>query len=287
MTVADMNGDGITDIITTSDTDNMVNVLLGSGDGTFRPKVSYTSGVGQREVVAGDFNGDGLSDIATVSFTDKSLNVFLNNGDGTLAAKTSYADGNDSQGLAVADVNGDGKTDIVVSSNLDNNVNVFLGNGDGTFQGKVSYAGGNGPRQVAAADVNGDGVVDLVTASRNDSNADVLLGNSLHGVSALQPFTLTTRDGAKSAMTYFDQVQTRLSTQRSQIGAFQSRAEYVTHVLGASVEATKQAEGRIRDADMAEEVANGTRERILQEMGATVLQHAINDPQLLLQLLHE
>src|SRR5262249_17073642 len=39
-----------------------VSVLLGNGDGTFRPQVTYAVGTGPGAIAAGDFNGDGRID---------------------------------------------------------------------------------------------------------------------------------------------------------------------------------------------------------------------------------
>src|SRR5262249_6343208 len=56
----DFNGDGRADLAVTDFLSDQVTVLLGDGDGAFRPAGSF--GVGRRPAaaVAGDFNGDGL-----------------------------------------------------------------------------------------------------------------------------------------------------------------------------------------------------------------------------------
>src|SRR3954452_13701116 len=52
----DFNGDGISDLASTSSSDQRVAVALGVGDGTFRPPVA-TAFTG-RVLAAADFNGD-------------------------------------------------------------------------------------------------------------------------------------------------------------------------------------------------------------------------------------
>ena len=44
-----------------------MSVLLGNGDGTFQPQVTYTVGSGPDAIVAGDFTGDGRLDLAVAN----------------------------------------------------------------------------------------------------------------------------------------------------------------------------------------------------------------------------
>ena len=46
---------------------NDVSVLLGNGDGTFQPQVTYAVGSYPDAIVAGDFNGDGRTDLAVAN----------------------------------------------------------------------------------------------------------------------------------------------------------------------------------------------------------------------------
>ena len=47
-----------------------MSVLLGNGDGTFQPQVTYAVGSGPDAIVAGDFNGDGRTDLAVANYGD-------------------------------------------------------------------------------------------------------------------------------------------------------------------------------------------------------------------------
>jgi hypothetical protein len=42
-------------------------VLLGNGDGTFQPVVTYPVGVNPRYIAIGDFTGSGIPDIVTAN----------------------------------------------------------------------------------------------------------------------------------------------------------------------------------------------------------------------------
>jgi hypothetical protein len=195
--VADVNGDGKPDLVVANGNedngDGSVGVLLGNGDGTFKPVVTYDSGAALADfVVIADVNGDGKPDLVVANAgrdngADGSVGVLLGNGDGTFRPAVTYDSGGQGPvSVAVADVNLDGKLDVLVANGClgisncaSGTVGVLLGNGDGTFQPVVTYDdGGLLTAAVAAADVNGDGKPDMLVANRDpNSPVGVRLGN--------------------------------------------------------------------------------------------------------------
>jgi hypothetical protein len=201
---ADLNGDGKLDVVLASQcatnncSNGVVSVLLGNGDGTYQPPVSYTTAQETESLALGDVNGDGKLDILAVSYCNGGcssgvVNVLLGNGDGTFQAAVAYNTGAAySNYLSVGDANGDGKLDLLVASQCSNTgscsngaLSVLLGNGDGTFQTAVAYnSGAEGTDGIASADFNGDGKLDVAIASQcpNNNNCpngivSLLLGN--------------------------------------------------------------------------------------------------------------
>ena len=93
--VADFNGDGIPDIAAGDYDGNTVSILLGNGDGTFRPHVEYATGTGPWALTAGDFNNDGRLDLASVNNTGNTVSILLGNSDGTFQPRADIATDSD------------------------------------------------------------------------------------------------------------------------------------------------------------------------------------------------
>jgi hypothetical protein len=176
VTVADLNGDGIPDLIYADYVTANVAVRLGKGDGTFGPERTYPAGKGAHEAVVADVNGDGKPDLVCVNAVGDSVSVLLGNGDGTFQPQKAYPVGLNPYTIAVADFNGDGKPDVVTSDRGGNTVSVLLGNGDGSFAPEETFPTGKTPRELAVGDLNGDGQVDIVTSNLGDNTASILLG---------------------------------------------------------------------------------------------------------------
>lgn len=172
----DFNGDGFLDVVVENYNSNSVSILLGNGDGTFQPQVTYAVGSLPERVLVADFNADGALDLVVANTGSGTVSVLLGNGDGTFQSQVTYGAGSP-VGLGVMDVNHDGIPDIVASAYYNNVVTVLLGRGDGTFRSGVTYATGSTPQTLAEGDFNGDGNVDLAVGNLGGNNVGILLGN--------------------------------------------------------------------------------------------------------------
>jgi hypothetical protein len=179
LATGDFNGDGHADLAVTNEpsaigTAGTVAVLLGKGDGTFSPAVSYTVGEFPGTIVAADFNGDGKLDLAALdsqvgfgSYVNK-VWVLLGRGDGTFQPAVSTATGTGSGYLAFTDLNHDGNMDLVIADEFASAVAIMFGDGNGAFQPATEYVMAAQPVSIAVLPL-GDGNTSLFT-SDNISN---------------------------------------------------------------------------------------------------------------------
>jgi flagellin len=106
----------------------------------------------------------------------------------------------------------------------------------------------------------------------------------------LSGITASSVDGADSvnalaSLGAIDATIQSISTQRSSLGAAMNRLEVVTHNIQTMRLNLSAANSRIRDTDVAEEMANLSKYQILSQAGVSVLAQANQLPQLALNLL--
>ena len=134
----------------------------------------------------------------------------------------------------------------------------------GTGEGLTFQIGANGTKD------------QRVTLNIDDMGSDAL------GIANID---VSTVEGANSAIDTVDTAIKKVSLQRAAIGALQNRLEHTVNSLTTAKENLTDAESRIRDADMAEEMINYTKFNILFQAAQAMLSQAMQQPQGLLQLL--
>ncbi len=90
---------------------------------------------------------------------------------------------------------------------------------------------------------------------------------------------------AQGGLEKLDNAIVQVNELRAKIGSTQNRLQTTINSQGIYAENLMNAKSRIRDADMAAETTNLTRETILRQAGVAVLQAANENPKLALQLL--
>jgi hypothetical protein len=180
---ADVNKDGLPDLLITGPGSENSQVFLNNGDGTFKAGQTILENEPYSVLLDGrlaDVNGDGCPD---AEIADVATFVWVALGDctGNFAAPKPVQMGDSNAAVRVVDVNGDGNPDIVTSSlpAIDptlgfvagNTLSVAFGDGKGNFTTGRNYVGTSQSYSIGVADFNGDGKPDFVTAN-NDRHGD-------------------------------------------------------------------------------------------------------------------
>jgi len=97
--------------------------------------------------------------------------------------------------------------------------------------------------------------------------------------------SLEEADGANRSIGVLDEALKRVNKQRADLGAYQNRLEHAIKGIDIGAENLQAAESRIRDTDMAREMVEYTKNRILIQAGGAMLAQANQRTQTVLQLL--
>jgi hypothetical protein len=178
--VADLNRDGLPDLVTTNPFDGTIRAVLHDRTTWFNSTASvYDPGYPTDDVALGDFNQDGRQDIATRNPVGNVVSVYYQNPTGALFVSAStIATASQSDATLVGDLDGDGLDDLVVQHDYAG-LGYYLQGPSGlasevlvpaTTGGTIPYASG-----LAMGDINGDGCKDVVLG---DYSAGVVVFHS-------------------------------------------------------------------------------------------------------------
>jgi len=201
ISVGDMNGDGIPDLVVTGEDafSTTVKTYFGKGNGSFTPGVMVWGGnpgtgndVGA--AVLADVNGDQCPDIAMAEDIGVAL-VFYNDCSGNFptAPSVAYGVADGAISIAVADVSGDGFPDIITGSLANpnampgsgfspgNSLTVRFNDGTGKFSPAHVYVGDPGMVGLSVADLQNNGHPDIITANQNANSTTIYVNDGSGG----------------------------------------------------------------------------------------------------------
>lgn len=202
-TLADVNGDGIRDIVAICGkgvlaTDLVLQILHGDGEGGFDlaadvidlpddleldPDVLEEI---SKEISVGDFDGDGDIDLAFTSDTSF-VQIMVNDGAGNFTQGQRVIVGTQPMHVRAADFNQDGKLDLVTANAKSNTIHISYGIGDGTFGDNtgaqdswksIDLVRNSALVNMVVADFDGDGAPDIAVAeNRTTRHPETGLGS--------------------------------------------------------------------------------------------------------------
>ncbi len=208
---ADLNGDGLDDLVVRNAADGTLSVFLGSAFNqsasvgpvnpqlippSFLAPLILSTGLGTSDVEAVDTTGNGMLDLAVTNQVTGQVSIFRYLGNGTFASPTVYRGGtgisdiddssgssqvislDDTAGVAAGPLTPGGATDLVTINPGSNTLDLLAGLGDGRFANPVSLPTQQPARVIRMADFNQDGILDLAILTAD--GVDIELGNG-HG----------------------------------------------------------------------------------------------------------
>lgn len=134
------------------------------------------------------------------------------------------------------------------------------------------------------------GIVDIQIGTSNDPFKDRISFNSSAANSNLDALgisaeTVGQKENAQISINAIDNAMVMVNAMRANFGAMQNRLQSTINNLAVYNENLSAANSRVRDADIAAETAELTRNNIMMNAGVSVLQQANQVQQVALQLL--
>ncbi|MFI5457562.1 MAG: beta strand repeat-containing protein [Isosphaerales bacterium] len=181
--LADLNNNGILDLIVANSGSNNVLVYPGLGNGAFAPALNnghgFFTGTNPAGITVADVNGDGRPDLIIANKGSNDVSILINVKVGnsfTFVPGPRLQAGVGPVSTVVADVFGNGVSDLVVANSGSNNVWLLQGIGNGFFndQNPTIYSVGTNPDALFVGQFTGGSGQELVTVNSGSNNLTLI-----------------------------------------------------------------------------------------------------------------
>jgi uncharacterized protein (TIGR03437 family) len=188
---ADLNGDGLGDLVTVDVVSFTLTTMVGAGDGSFGSLKTTVLPCQPVHGQAADFNKDGKADVLIVCIASPQIYVLPGKGDGTFGtplltqAPVNVLGFLDYLRIAIADFNLDGNLDVAflsfdlnqATTGIAGSLYILPGKGNGTFGAAQAISGITGA-SLSTGDLNGDGKPDLIVSSPRNMAISAINGQT-------------------------------------------------------------------------------------------------------------
>ncbi|MEM7262271.1 MAG: FG-GAP-like repeat-containing protein [Planctomycetota bacterium] len=162
--VADVDTDGVLDVVTSSTNTESVMIRLGTGSGTFLPATAFSGLPEPTRLLFCNVNNDGAVDLVVLEAAGNDAHIFIGDGAGGFASPIVRSlSPLGVRGLAIDDVTGDGNSDLVTYFQGPGAMSVYAGGGTGGFSLIDQFPADPQTVDLVVADFDLDGDLDTTT----------------------------------------------------------------------------------------------------------------------------
>jgi flagellin len=169
-------------------------------------------------------------------------------------------------------------------------ITISVKNSEGEIQKSVNAVLDNFSETIRAQDTSKDNAIVLQTGTKANQAIKVGLTDMRAEALGLQSSTgqtlnISTQEYANAAINVLDTAVQKALDQQTTIGSVESRLEYTSTNLTTASENVQSSESTIRDADMAKEMTNYTKNNVLLQAAQSMLAQANQNSSAVLSLL--
>ena len=168
---ADLNGDGLLDIVVADIKSMTISILLGTGPRTWQDGISISMSPGTpRYIALGDFDGDDDIDIAALDKLGGYCWLLHNDGNANFTLEETIQVNESPHSMVVVDIDEDNDLDFVICHVGSITQLILYNDGTGHVESSKGIFITGGAAEIKTVDLNNDGMLDIATANVNDSH---------------------------------------------------------------------------------------------------------------------
>jgi VCBS repeat protein len=171
---ADLNADGLNDMVWIDLFGDQVQVMLNNGSGGLAAPIAYDVEDGPIHLRVLDLNGNGVLDIVSVNSNANTISILIGEGDGTFGEATTYPADDSPTFVATGDLDDDGDVDLISTSPIAGRLSILVNRGDGRFRTSGQVGVGRFADDIELVDLDNDGKLDVVTTNLFDAIVTVV-----------------------------------------------------------------------------------------------------------------